>query len=86
MHINTVRPAHNATVLLRERRAPQCVQALALVLTSPLHSGHFFTVIAAPSFRLTPPLAAIVGCGTLSFLARIMQRFDGYGALGAALV
>src|ERR1700674_431104 len=68
MHINTMRPAHNATVLLRERRAPQCGQALALVLTSPLHSGHFFTVIAAPSFRLTQPPAAIVGCGALNFL------------------
>jgi hypothetical protein len=54
MHINTMRPAHHATVLVREQRAPQCGQALALVL-SPLHSGHFFTVIAAPSLRLTPP-------------------------------
>jgi hypothetical protein len=52
MHINTMRPAHNVTTLIRERGAPQCGQALALVLMSPLHPGHFFTDIAMPSSRL----------------------------------
>jgi tRNA G46 methylase TrmB len=45
------------------------------------------------AFDLCAPKSAIeIGCGhghwisTASKLARIMQRFDGYGALGAALV
>jgi hypothetical protein len=82
MHINTMRPAHHATVLVREQRAPQCGQALALVL-SPLHSGHFFTVIAAPSLRLTPPPAAIAGCRAQDFpdASRIVIRLCQLGAI-----
>jgi hypothetical protein len=68
MQINAIRPAHNATVLVSERRASQCGQTLALVLMSSLHSGHFFIVIAQPShvsgiaysFRLGVPPEPLV--------------------------
>jgi hypothetical protein len=60
MQINTIRPAHNATVLVSERRAPQCLGSCVDV-----------SVAFRTSFKLPlRAIAQIVGSGVAVSLAR----------------